>query len=253
MFKNIFPDKINRLVYRKLEAPMAHESIQKVAKKRPTTLREEARELGKAIKAYTKLMERNVNAMKSKNKVKIDLNNPKSFNDLPIEIYNLAILLRNAKGHLESGDSSRVNLNHVRALMYGASGFYSSCVREKRGGVFKREAHIADISRAKKGGGKRASTTPTRATKRVKEVKKMMASQNSPLTTKEVRKLSKGFKEVRRFTQMDKEDIAWAKKNFKKENGEKMQTRDTSSIADQNGVYAVLIRDHNRFRFFKKS
>lgn len=167
MFKEIFPDNLNRFIYQR--APRrAPRRAAEAAKVRPTTLHEEAIALGRAIKDYAKEMEKNVNAMKRKGKVKIDLNDPRTFEDLPIEIYHLAKLLRSAQRSLRTGRLSRVNLDHVRTLMYGAAGFYGRCVLEGRGGVFKREAHIADISRAKKGARKVAK----KAASKFKPVKK---------------------------------------------------------------------------------
>jgi hypothetical protein len=205
MFKDIFPDNLNRFVYQRTPRRAPRRTIA-AAKVRPATLDEEARALGKAIVDYAKEMERNVNATRKRGekKVKIDLKDPRTFEDLPIEIYHLARLLRSAQRSLEKGRLTRVNLDHVRTLMYGAAGFYGRCVLEGRGGVFKREAHIADISKAR-GGTKKVAK---KAASKFKPVKKYEQGYEAGSLNLD-RKVGKGRREISAATMA--EDVKWAK------------------------------------------
>jgi|GEM_PF-3882855 len=129
MFKNIFPDKLNKLVFMAggPEAAKAAESIK--SETDPAALRAEAAELGQAIDGYAKAIERDINQLRStttEDYMKIDLSNPKSYEHLDQALWSVVQSLAEAKMELKKGGATRVNLDLVRVKVEAAAIFNRS-------------------------------------------------------------------------------------------------------------------------------
>jgi hypothetical protein len=118
MFKHIFPDKLNRLVYQQKRPGAAREAIKAAAKEKakasPAELRREARELNKAINEFSK-------KVKEQTLMKEDV---RRFNPVLKQ-------LKEAKNDLLKGGASRANLDRVRSKMSVANIINGRLMRSK--------------------------------------------------------------------------------------------------------------------------
>lgn len=124
MFKNIFPNKLNRLVYKNgPETASAAEKAEK-AKASPADLRKEAQELGKAIDDYAQqVIDHETSFLDSKADKNIKLDKPETYAHLSKGLRDVLRSLHEAKVALGEG-YSRVNLDYVRVKVDAARTFY---------------------------------------------------------------------------------------------------------------------------------
>ena len=150
MFKNIFPDKLNRLVYKGPETSKGGpKASAEKATASPEALKKEQAALGKAIDDYAKQIESDVNidrSMLHKDKIKIDLSNPKSYADINGGLRDVVQSLAQAKKALSEG-YSRGNLDYVRVKVDAAQQFAKSL--RGAGDPFGHSAEMASVPKAK--------------------------------------------------------------------------------------------------------
>lgn len=255
MFKNIFPDKLNRLIYKKFSTPSDLKSSPGLTKKVPWSPATEARNLDKTINAYVKQIERNFNK-NNKNKIDINLNDPKTYMGLPIELENIAKLFVNARKDLEKAKKTRdrgkarIILNNARTLAFGAAGFYNSCIMEGR---FSRKEYVAEAPKTKRPAQKKRPV-PKMSKLKPGATEKFGASEQLDFGV-----LSEGYPKAspRQYAKAYAEcKAALAKGKYKWVPGTKAKREvwETGTDGKLHGRTFILVADYkkNTFKFYKK-
>jgi len=168
MFKNIFPNKLNRLVY--MGAPKGEVAALMETEKRkpgasPEDLKKEQAELNRAIDKYVKDVEKDINSTRFEPEnqlLSIDLNNPNSYKDAPEFYRELLNAISRLKGDLNSFDVNERNLDYVHRQLRAYHAINASM--RAVGDPFM---HTAELNRVAKARPKDANETKDAAKKRV--------------------------------------------------------------------------------------
>lgn len=197
MFKNIFPDKLNRLVYKGgPERASAAEKAEKT-KVSPEALKKEQAALGKAIDDYAASIEKDVNmdrSLQNKKAIKIDLNNPESFKEVPKALRDVLRSLAEAKQALSEG-YTRGNLDYVRVKVAAAQSFAKSL--RSSGDPLGHSAEMAYVPKAKPGAKPKESVEASKYAQLASKAEELaMLDQSTPAGKRRAEKLQSELKDL---------------------------------------------------------